>query len=63
MSAEKLHIKVLYGCYYRGVRYDPGVYELDWETAKGLLKTMHAIRHTPPKKAAKLKGKVVKNGS
>lgn len=57
-----MKIRVLYGCYYRGVRYEPGVYEVEREVGEGLLKTLHAVKHTPEKRA-KRQEEEVENGS
>ena len=57
-----MKIRVLYGCYYRGVRYEPGVYEVEREVGEGLLKTVHAVKHTPEKRA-KRQEEEVENGS
>ena len=59
MSAKKIRIRVLYPCYYRGVHYEPGVYEVDPEVANGLVAAMHAVKEdNKPRKAAKLKEEV-----
>lgn len=63
-NAKKVKIRVLYGCYHAGVRYDPGVYEVNEDVAAALLRTMHAVKHEPIKRAAKVEEEGVEdNGS
>ena len=64
-NAKKVKVKVLYSCYYQGVKYEPGIYNLDADIAGGLLKTLHAVTYEEPKKAkpAKVKKEGDSNGS